>query len=67
MLTAIQMYQNFILYLKKMQTVRLIVDTGIHAFGWTRDGAINFILQNSPSNIKSANEQVSFNLSHRPK
>ena len=44
------------------RTVRLIVDTGIHAFRWSKEKAIDFILENSPSNRQSANEQVRFYL-----
>jgi len=38
--------------------VRLIVDTGIHAFGWSKEKAVKFILDNTISNRDSALNQV---------
>ena len=30
------------------RAIRLVVDTGIHAFGWTQEEAVNYFLENSP-------------------
>lgn len=32
---------------EQLRAMRLVVDTGIHAKGWTRDQAINFMMENS--------------------
>jgi len=33
------------------RAVRLVVDTGLHAFGWTRDQAIGFFAANTPKTV----------------
>ena len=38
--------------------VRLIVDTGIHAYGWSKEKAVSFIIDNTPAGKNSAEEQV---------
>ena len=37
---------------------RLVVDTGIHAKGWTRQQAIDFFANNSPQNLSGIAEEV---------
>lgn len=37
---------------------RLVVDTGIHAKGWTRQQAIDFFADNSPQNLSGIAEEV---------
>ena len=43
----------------KMVSVRLIVDTGMHAFGWSKEKAISYIVDNTDANEVSAKQQVS--------
>ncbi|MEO8484051.1 MAG: DUF885 domain-containing protein [Acidobacteriota bacterium] len=33
------------------RAVRLVVDTGLHAFGWTRDQAVGFFAANTPKTV----------------
>jgi hypothetical protein len=47
-------FSTFLLFL-----VRLIVDTGVHGFGWSRAKARAYILDNTPCSEESATEQVS--------
>jgi uncharacterized protein (DUF885 family) len=37
----------------------VIVDTGLHGFGWSKDKAVEFIVDNTPANLESAITQVS--------
>ncbi|MDX1753845.1 MAG: DUF885 domain-containing protein, partial [Salinimicrobium sediminis] len=40
------------------RSIRLVVDTGIHAKKWTREEAINFYVQNSPNAESDAIKMV---------
>jgi uncharacterized protein (DUF885 family) len=37
---------------------RLVVDTGIHAFGWTRAQAVNFMAENTALSLHEVNTEI---------
>ncbi len=37
---------------------RLVVDTGVHAFGWTRQQAVDFMLDNTAVSVLDANDEI---------
>ena len=37
---------------------RLVVDTGIHAFGWSRDEAVDFMAKNTALSLHEVNTEV---------
>lgn len=37
---------------------RLIVDTGMHAFGWSRQQAVDFMLNNTASSVADINKEI---------
>ncbi|MFW2851219.1 DUF885 domain-containing protein [Sphingomonas sp. TX0543] len=41
-----------------LRAMRLVVDTGIHAKGWTRDQSITYMLENSPMGKTDATAEV---------
>jgi len=41
-----------------LRACRLVVDTGMHALGWTRQQAIDFILANSPNSLGAITAEV---------
>ena len=46
------------LYGDAVRALRLVVDTGIHTKGWTREQAIDFMIANAPSSRTAATAEV---------
>jgi len=41
-----------------MRAGRLVVDTGIHALGWSRQQAVDYMVENSPMTLHSIREEI---------
>jgi uncharacterized protein (DUF885 family) len=41
-----------------LRAMRLVVDSGIHAYGWNREQSIQYILENSPESVTDATAEV---------
>lgn len=46
------------LVLELRRAIRLVVDTGLHSKGWTRQQAIDYILANQPANAREAGRDI---------
>ena len=47
-----------------MRACRLVVDTGMHALGWSRQDAIDYMMENSPMSLHTITEEVDRYLVH---
>lgn len=41
-----------------LRSCRLVVDTGMHALNWTREGAVRYMVEHTPMDEKSINSEV---------
>jgi uncharacterized protein (DUF885 family) len=41
-----------------LRAMRLVVDSGIHAYGWSREQSIQYMLDNSPESVTDATAEV---------
>ena len=46
-----------------MRSARLVVDVGIHKFGWSRQNAIDFLINNTGYTVDVATAQVDIYIS----
>jgi uncharacterized protein (DUF885 family) len=44
--------------MEALRSCRLVVDTGMHALGWTREEALDFMLQNTAMGEHDATTEV---------
>ena len=51
-------YNRFGQLTSKSGAIRLVVDTGLHAKGWTEQQAIDYFMQNSPEPLESVRSEI---------